>query len=408
MGTGTLPEPSAQQAEPPRQVRPGTPSNKQAVCGRCPSPRASPRSPPPAPLARASRALGKEKAERATHPQLPAADFHVALLDYVVKVGGHASALGFGESRAAVRRWVRAGPASSQQPPGARRRLVPPSSRRWGQGVGSRAVTGRDTAWRSKLRPPSACRSPPSPPPPLQLPRAGPSLGGAQPAAAHHLGSPAQRGREGAGGGLICRCRSFLPPPTAGGAAGLGDARQTRLITASPSSAPRLPPGSPAHSAPSAAPSAGFLRTSSSFWGSGSPLLSGSWERAGCWDASKERGNRERDNCVLQGPCLQCIFIPGHGLALQVFAPLGSMDRRQALPGAHKETNRAHVSNPYAAGDAKRSGEAACRLHPSQQAARARVNGFMHAFRLTTTESGSWLSIFWGKMGTVAVTRGCK
>lgn len=283
-----------------------------------------------------------------------------------------------------------------------------------------RAPAGGDRGWvagrsRAGTRPGAAsCARPP---------RAGPHLRPRHPcssrelaphSAAHSrlqrtISDPRRRGGgKGRGGGLICRCRSFLPPPTAGGAAGLGDARQTRLITASPSSAPRLPPGSPAHSAPSAAPSAGFLRTSSSFWGSGSPLLSGSWERAGCWDASKERGNRERDNCVLQGPCLQCIFIPGHGLALQVFAPLGSMDRRQALPGAHKETNRAHVSNPYAAGDAKRSGEAACRLHPSQQAARARVNGFMHAFRLTTTESGSWLSIFWGKMGTVAVTRGCK
>ena len=171
--------------------------------------------------------------------------------------------LGFGESRAAVRRRVCAGPASSQPPPGARLRLVPPSSRRLGLGVGGRAAADRDTAWRRKLRLPSACRSPPSPPPPLQLPRAGPSLGSAEPPAAHQLGSWA-RG-EGRGGGRAA-LPTRLPPPAPhsrrGGWAGRRspDALHHRL----PFQCPAAPTGSPAHSAPSA----GFLRTISSFWGS--------------------------------------------------------------------------------------------------------------------------------------------
>lgn len=91
-----------------------------------------------------------------------------------------------------------------------------------------------------------------------------------------------------------------------------------------------------------------------------------------------------------------CIFVPEHTLAFQVFAPLGSVNRRRALPGAHKETNRAHVSNPSAAEEtgAIRRGSPSPTSSREEAARGSGANRFMHAFQLTMAKSGSWNVIF--------------
>lgn len=384
MGTRALPESSS----PPRQVRVPTPAEQQAGCQLFgpgpsvpPSPRGSPLPAAPAPH------HSRPRRTRATHPQLPAADFHVSLLDYVVKVGGHGQRV-----RARPLRDRLPGVESRRPPPGPRRsRIQPaaataapppasPSSRRRGRGlVAGRPRTG-NAARRREQRPPSSFRSSPPPPAasrapgprrrqlrappprrrPRQHPRAGASLGGAQLAGAHPRGSPARgEGRAGgAGRGRRAESPARLPPPGPRG----GCARRCSQDSLHPSQlgrgAPALPAPGVAPSAPHPAPSArialpgaGFLRTRLLIPGlsESTPQLDTGERAAGM--LAKRRRQRGARRLFISVALCTCIFVPKHTLAFQVFAPLGSANRRRALPGAHKETNRAHVSNPSAAGE---------------------------------------------------------
>lgn len=162
-------------------------------------------------------------------------------------------------------------------------------------------------------------------------------------------------GRGGAGGGPI-RPRGSLPP--ACGVAGLREAGQTPSTTPAPCAlgAPTQRPG-PQHSQ---IPEDKLLFQTLDLH-SQVDLRKG-WQ--GCFQGKKASGSEEIVYC--KGRACGAFCIPGHRLAGQVFAPLGSVDPSQALPGAHKETNRAHVSNPSATGDVKHSGEAAACPPPSQ------------------------------------------
>lgn len=350
-----------------------------SLCAPVPARVTSPRRPRPPPQPAAPT--------RATHPQLPAADFHVSLLDYVVKVGGHGQRV-----RARPLRDRLPGVESRRPPPGPRRsRIQPaaataapppasPSSRRRGRGlVAGRPRTG-NAARRREQRPPSSFRSSPPPPAasrapgprrrqlrappprrrPRQHPRAGASLGGAQLAGAHPRGSPARgEGRAGgAGRGRRAESPARLPPPGPRG----GCARRCSQDSLHPSQlgrgAPALPAPGVAPSAPHPAPSArialpgaGFLRTRLLIPGlsESTPQLDTGERAAGM--LAKRRRQRGARRLFISVALCTCIFVPKHTLAFQVFAPLGSANRRRALPGAHKETNRAHVSNPSAAGE---------------------------------------------------------
>lgn len=222
--------------------------------------------------------------------------------------------------------------------------------------MGGRAAADWDRAWRLEQRAaPALCARVPTFAPATPAAPTGGRLTrwrtAGRSAPSRLLGSG---GGEGRGAGRFAR---VAPSPQPAG--WLGSERLARRPPPLPPPAPwALPLSAPAHSTPR------FLRTRSysRLWISTPKWTPGKGGR----DASKEKGKWERENCVLQRPCLQCIFIPGHRLAGQVFAPLGSVDPSQALPGAHKETNRAHVSNPSATGDVKHSGEAAGCPPPSQ------------------------------------------
>lgn len=200
-----------------------------------------------------------------------------------LKLEAMAGAFGFPESRAAVRRRVRAGLASSQPPPAAApppgAPELPPAGTRagWqgGRGRGTRpgaASSARPPRSGPHLRPPprasAAARAAASCGRPLRATAPG-STHGLAPHSPRTAGrsAPARlpaRGR-GARGGGPSRPPGSLPP--AHGVVGLEDARKTRSISlATRAGSSSLPPrpGSSSHPAPSArnaSQGAGLLRT---------------------------------------------------------------------------------------------------------------------------------------------------
>lgn len=234
------PEPHLQTPPPPRGRcgPPARPSNKRAVRRGAGSLSASVpawvTSPRPHRQPRQTGAGDKESRAGETHPQLPAADFHVALLDYVVKVEAMVGALGFPGSRAAVRR------GSAQ---GSRCSRLPSSSRRRGRGRGGGADAGgvagrpagversaarrcepraRPPRPRPHLRPAARRRRRPRPAPPGRRPPRRRGAGRSAPAPGGRPGRPTS---------------ARAPPPRGPRGGGARDACQTRSITAAP--APR-------------------------------------------------------------------------------------------------------------------------------------------------------------------------
>lgn len=274
--------------------------------------------PPPPTASRARRAQGKEKAEQATHPQLPAADFHVALLDYVVKVGGHGQHVRL--PRIESRRLPRGPRRSRIQPAAANSRAAawcPGAPTAGDEGwVAGRPRSGNaarrrreqplPSAFGSSPSPPAASRARPAPPPaagapsappPRQHPRAGASLGGAQLAGAHHRGFPARgEGRAGGAG----RSAGLAPSPWPAGWLGLKmlARRAPSLATRAGSSSRHPRPVSRSHPtsyARSALPGAGFLRTGLLIPGLlvSTPKLDTGKGRRGCSQERRPAGARQ-------------------------------------------------------------------------------------------------------------------
>lgn len=150
--------------------------------------------------------------------------------------------------------------------------------------------------------------------------------------------APRRRGR----GGTAGRADSPGPLPPPGPRGGWAGRCSQDALHHSPLRRGAAPaPGSPSRSHPvpwarvCRVPGAGFLRTRLLILGLlvSTPKLD---TGKGRWGRSQGRRQTGQDNYVFQWLCLQCIFIPKHTLALQVFAPLGSVNRRQALPGDTK------------------------------------------------------------------------
>lgn len=259
------------------------------------------------------------------------------------------------ESRAAVRRRVCAGLASSRPPPAA---APPPAPSRAPAGgdAGSPAGPPRtgNGARRREQHQPSAFRRSPSPPAaspaprPAQPPAAGAPTAPPPPAAptgwrlarlrTAGRSAPPRLPSAGGGGGPGGRADAPAPLPPPGPRDGWAPRRSQEALHPSPRGRERLQRGAPRGPLPTRLPGPSALP------GREIPKDTAPHSRAlnlhsqaghrgkGGGDTSNVEGQRERDTCLFHRPCLQYIFIPKHTRSFQVFAPLGSVNQSTPNP----------------------------------------------------------------------------